>query len=362
MRCLLLVSGLCVFTLLASPLFAWKFKTHRDSVIRAFEYMEAPKAPELSKWSARLIKRIGGPEIHFRMGDKNGNTDVFGDTKIGTWWSGHDTELSLSGETINFTGLWHFITMYRPGKNGNAYDGFSIGHALPGSPGGNNHLLRSLLHNRRISDRGFPGLMISIPMDSSGVREAYRFRYREKGGRRFYSTTASSNYNAFQDTVFEPCSNAAAFWYDQALKGVSIRTAGIQHLDYLAHAMHMANDATVTHHVWNTLDHFHDSYEYWVNENVESLYRPVKVKELLDRFLREKGLTAERGLESITIQEIVIYFAGLSFNMPDPLYSESLEVRTRYGTAQYNASIAANILMMIKYVLDLHREEDLRRY
>ncbi|HPA71193.1 MAG TPA: hypothetical protein PKY31_02925 [Spirochaetota bacterium] len=348
--------------IIPKTLYAWKFYTHRSSVIRAFEYMEGPGGTKMQKWAARFVKYAGGDDLPQRLGDKNGNTDEFCDTRIGGWWSGYVTSMDIPGLTMNFTGFWHFITMSRPGSFGNAYDGFTPGRTLTGAPGGINSLLKSMLFNREILNSLPAGRCISLPVDNAGAIEAYRFRAHHSGTRRFFSKTPASNYANFQDAVFEPCSNAAAYWYGQALEGTATGVTDLQHLDYLGHAMHMANDATVTHHVWNTLEHFHDSYESWVNANADALYNPAKVRELLDGFFRARGIPSEPGLRGVLIQEIVIHFAGLSYNMPAPLYSESLAVRTNCGTAQYNASVAANILILEKYVYDLNLAANRRRF
>lgn len=353
---------LCAALITPSSLYAWKFYTHRSSVIRAFEYMEGPRGSKMQKWAARFVKYTGSEEMHNRLADKNGNTDEFSDTQVGGWWSGYDTSFALPGFSINYTSLWHFITMSRPGNFGNAYDGFSIRQPLPGNHAGFGYLLESMLYNREILNRGPAGCGISLPVDNAGAIQAYRFRAQHSGSRRFFSATPASNYDNFQDTVFEPCSNAAAYWYGQALEGTATGISDLQHLDYLGHVMHMANDATVTHHVWNTLDNFHESYENWVNENAASLYNPARVRELLDGFYAAHGITSELGLRNVLVQEIVIHFAGLSLNMPAPLYSESLAVRTNCGTAQYNASIAENILILLKYVYDLYIDAEHRRF
>lgn len=353
---------LCFALIIPPPLHAWKFGTHRYSVIKAFDYMEGATGTKMQNWAARFVKYAGGEEFHLRLGDKNGNTDEFSDTRIGEWWSGHDTALFLPGFTLNYTCLWHFITMSRPGSFGNAFDGFTPRQSLQGAFVSYNRLVRSMLHNREIAGTGFPGRGISIPLQTAAVTEAYRFRAQHSASRRFYSSTPPSNYGNFQDAVFEPCSNAAAFWYGQALEGTARGITDLQHLDYLGHAMHLANDATVTHHVWNTLDHFHESYESWVNENTASLYNPAKVRELIDGFYSAHGVTSEQGLRNVLIQEIVIHFAGLSLNMPAPLYSESLAVRTNCGSAQFNASVAENILILVKYVYDLYVDTEHRRY
>jgi len=362
MKRLIITFTLGALFLVPPPLRAWKFRTHRYSVINAFEYMEGPRGTAMQKWAARFIKYSGGSEIHLRIADKNGNTDEFGDTKIGGWWSGTDTSISLPGFLMNFTCFWHFIDMSRPGSFGNAYDGFSARRTLAGGYLNYNYLLRSMLHNREIRNHGPAGCLISLPVDGAGPIEAYRFRYRESSVRRYASTTPSSNYDNFQDAVFEPCSNASAYWYGQALEGTAPGVTDMQHLDYLGHAMHMANDATVTHHVWNTLDHYHESYETWVNENVGTLYNADRVRELITEFLQVHGVRTDQGLRNVLIQEIIIYYAGLSLNMPAPLYSESLAVRANCGAAQYNASVAQNILILTKYVMDLYAESERRRY
>ncbi len=358
------VLGLALFFMLAfvNAGSAWKYNTHKSSVIHAMNYMGSGNADSVQQWAAQFLKYMGGEDIAEQMGIKNGDTDDFKDTSVGGWWVGYRTNVSLFGFDTNFTSYWHFLTMFRPGHYGNAYDGYSYKYSPDDGFWGYNGLVKSLLYNQDVKNKDKAGRTISNPENGQGVRDGYKYRYQLSSSQKYYSTTPGSNYDDYQNIIFEPNSNAAVYWYFKALYGRVSSNIDRGHMLYLGHVMHMAGDANVTQHIWDTLDHYHTSYEGWVDENYYSLYNPGKVKELIDGFMAAYNIQNPSQLSNITLQEIFAYFAARSLNMPAPLYSEDYGVRYSNGYEQYNGSVAINVIIMEKYVYDLYIPESARKF
>lgn len=349
-----------IISLIPCQLNAWLYRTHHEAVTKAFEYMESPYAREAEKNAAHFLKISGGENIHIYIAEKSGNTDEFSDTRAAAWWKGKRNILELGKKRLNVSTLWHFLSIHQRGCFGNEFPGFSFSFTPKGGGTRFNELFRALVFNHRVECTGFAGLGISMPMRMLEPIEAYRFRGRISASRSYYSTTPSENYSHFHTAIFEPSTNAATFWYAQALEGTRQGITDIQHMGFLGHVMHLANDATVTHHLYSTLDHYHDDYERFVNEHLNLLYSERKVSELLTLFYQSK--TGKKGLHNIMIRDIILFFARRSATMTAPLYSELFETRRNCGKEQFCASVAENIIIITKYHLDIHLDEKSRRF
>ncbi|HNR88858.1 MAG TPA: hypothetical protein PKM65_11005 [Spirochaetota bacterium] len=341
---------------------AWKFNSHRDTVVKAFEFMESSHADYIQQWTANFLKYAGGSDIALKMGNKNGDTDNFYDTSIGGWWVGYRTHVGIFGFDTNFTSFWHFITMFRPGNYGNAYSGYSYKYSLEDGFWGLNGVIKSLLYNQDVRNSGNAGNNISYPTNGKGVKDAYKFRYQLSAGQKYYSTTSGGNYDDYQDIIFEPNSNASAYWYAKALEGRTPSNIGAAHLYYLGHVFHMVGDSNVTQHVWNTSDHNHVDYEGWVDDNRASLVNFARVKELVQEFKNAHGITSPDKLRNVTLQQITVFFATKAVNRPAPLYSKDYSVRVTNGAEEYNGSIAINVIVLEKYIYDLYLAESARKF
>jgi hypothetical protein len=341
-------------------LHAWQFGTHHAAVMKAFEFMEGPLASELQQKAAKFLKIYGGQNIPAVIAEKSGNTDDFSDTCAIAWWSGKLHTVDLGEKKVNISTLWHFLTIDYPGHFGNEYAGFSFRFTPPGGGTHYNEILRAILYNHTLASAGFAGYGISMPVRLIGPIEAYRFRARVSYSRAYFSTTPEKNYERLHNTIFEPSINAAAFWYSQSLDGTAKGISDIQHIGYLGHVMHLANDATVTHHLYSTLDHYHDAYEQFVDDHLPSLYSTTKVADLISLFHHSE--VGNKGLKMIMIKDIMLFFAHRSAGMTAPLYSDLYEVRKNCGTEQFCASIAQNVIIITKYYLDINIDEKSRRF
>ncbi|MCP4132459.1 MAG: hypothetical protein GY754_15915 [bacterium] len=341
---------------------AWKFDTHKDSVIDAFEYMEKQGHGSNEYFAAEFLKYAGGDDIAEELGQKNGETDSFTDTAIGAWWIGYWSHVTLFGMTASVTVYSHFITIFRPGVNGNAYDGYNYRNSLEDGFWGLNGLIKTMMYNMDVKNKGNAGRSVFNPAGGQGIKKAYRFRYQESAANKFYSTTSSRNYKDFQDVVFEPNSNAAAYWYGKALEGRISTTIEREQILYVATAMHMGGDANVVQHVWNTSDHNHFGYESWVNSNYGILYNEETVADLIDEFKEEHNISDDSQLKNITIQEIFVFFAKKAMNTPGPLYSKDYAIKFLAGASGYNGTVALNVLILRKYVYDLYTDESVRKF
>ncbi len=360
-KSLIFLLAICFFLSFAGKGNAWKFNTHRDSVIKAFEFMEI-QGNSNQKWVAQFIKYRGGSDIALRLGNKNGDTDNFRDTSIGGWWIGYRTHVGLFGFDVNYTSFWHFIAMFRPGHYGNPYDGYSYKYSPDDGFWGLNGVIKSLLYNQDVRNEGNAGRTISNPENGQGVRNAYRFKYQLSSSQKYYSTTPSSNYEDYQDIIFEPNSNGAAYWYGKALYGRTSTTVDGIHIEYLGHVFHMAGDACVTQHVWDTSDHNHVAYEGWIDDNRDSLYNSFLVQQYLNEFRSAFGITSLSGYSALRIQDIILFFASKAVNMPGPLYSKDYNTWQTVGSREYAMAVAVNIVILEKYVSDLYVAATNRRF
>ncbi len=351
---------LCAIVSVPNPLNAWLYGTHHAAVLKAFEYMEGPLASVEQKNAVRFLKISGGNDIHIIIAGKSGNTDEFSDTCAESWWNGKRTAIDLRTKRINISTLWHFLSITKPGCFGNEFPGFSFSFAPPEGGTRYNELLRALLFNHKVEKSGFAGRGISMPVQSISPIEAYRFRGRFSAFRSYYSITSLENYSRFQSVVFEPSTNVAAFWYGQALEGTAVGITNLQHIGFLGHVLHIANDATVTHHLYSTFDHYHDEYEKFVNDNLSLLYSQRKVSELISLFYNSS--VGREGLANIMIRDIIFFFARRSAGMTASLYSDLFETRKNCGKEQFCASVAENIIIITKYFIDIHRDDTIRRY
>jgi hypothetical protein len=68
----------------------------------------------------------------------------------------------------------------------------------------------------------------------------------------------------------------------------------------------------------------------------------------------------DKDLKNVTIQEIITFFASETLLDTGPLYSNDTAVRMEAGIKGLNASIAVNVLIMEKYILDLFTPEQQR--
>lgn len=359
MKKIFLIIFTLIISLASSSLYAWTFDTHKLSVIKAFEYMKSDKATFEQEWMADYLESIGGPDIAIKIGDKNGDTDKFEDTKLGSWWMGYWT--SMFGN--NFTAFNHFITMFREGDYGNAYSGYSYKYSLEDGFWGRNGLLKTAFYNKKVKNKGNAGNKISSPENGKGIIDAYRFKSQESGKQSFYSNTPDSNYKKYQNMIFEPSSNAAAYWYKKTLSEQTPETVDARHIEYLGHVMHMINDSSVTHHVWNTLDHNHTTYETWVTDNLDQMYDQDRVSEIITEFKESYNITVLSDLRNLTIQEILVSLGQTALNDPSPLYSKEESVWLKSGKEGFSASVAANIILIEKYGQDLFlTDESLRKF
>ena len=341
--------------------YAWKFNTHKASVTDAFGYLEASTDPD-QLWIATFLKTAGGDDIANYCGQKNGDTDNFYDTSIGKWWYQYRTHVTIFGIEANYTSFWHFISMFQPGHNGNDYDGFSFRYSLAGGFWNLNKLVKFFLRNQNIRNENFAGENISNPENGAGVIEAYRFQFQSDGSNKSYSTTPDENYDKYQNVIFEPGTNAAAYWYDRALDGQDSTTVEQTHIGYLGHVLHLAGDANVTQHVWDTSDHYHLDYEDWMDSHYAALLDPVRVTQLIDEFRTAMSINGDDELVNIQIRDIIIFFADKAMLYMGPLYSEDETVRLAAGYEEYNGSVAANVLIFEKYVYDLYVVSSDRTY
>lgn len=349
-------------TILGMPysLYAWLYGTHHAAVTKAFKYMESPRASADQRSAATFLKKYGGNDIHIVIAEKSGNTDDFSDTYAESWYSGKRYIIDLGSKRINISTLWHFLSIQKDGCCGNDLPGFSFNFAPPEGGTHYNELLRTLVFNHKVGNAGFAGYGISIPIRLVSPIEAYRFRGRFSAYRAYYSITSDENYSRFQSTIFEPSTNSCVFWYEQALEGIKVGTTDLHHIGFLGHVMHLANDATVTHHLYSTLDHYHDEYEKFVNDNLPLMYSETKVNELIALFY--DSTIGRKGLTNIMIRDIILFFARRSAEMTAPLYSDLFETRKNCGREQFCASVAANIIILTKYYLDIRIDEVHRRY
>ncbi|MCP4133330.1 MAG: hypothetical protein GY754_20345 [bacterium] len=341
---------------------AWQFNTHKDSVVDAFEYMESKTDGTGEYFAANFLKYAGGDDVAEKLGIKNSETDDFYDTSIGGWWIGYRTHGEIGGFVANFTSFWHFFSMFRPGTNGNAYDGYSYQYSMGDGFWGNNGLMYSALYNQDVQNKGNAGKEIFNDTGGKGVKSAYKFKYQNSASEQYYSTTPDNNYDDYQDVIFEPSSNAGAYWYGRSIEGKSSTTITWDTLQYLGSTLHMAGDANVTQHVWDTSDNYHTGYEGWVNDNYTSLFDVTVVEDYIEEFKTEYSITDDSQLKNITLQEIFVFFANKALNNTAPLYSEDSEVRRAAGIIGYNGAVAINVLILEKYVYDLYVEEDLRKF
>lgn len=347
---------MCISACMPTPLNAWQYQTHLTAVINAFEYMGGQLASADQTKAAHFLKNFGGDDIHIIIARKSGNTDEFTDTYATSWWNGKRGNIDLGSKRINISTLWHFLSITKQGCCGNEFPGFSFSFAPPRSGTHYNKLLRAFLFNHKVENTGFAGFGISMPIRLIGPIDAYRFRGQSTAFRAFYSITPEKNYLQLQNTIFEPSTNAAAFWYAQAIEGTRVGMTDIQHIGYLGHVMHLANDATVTHHLYSTLDHYHDEYEQFVNDNLPSLYSETKVNELISLFYNSAA--GRKCLKNTMIRDIILFFARRSAGMTAPLYSDLFEVRKNCGKEQFCASVAENVIIITKYYLDIHCERN----
>jgi hypothetical protein len=362
MKKFLIILGVVMFSLsLAGKGNAWKFNTHRDTVIKAFEFMET-QGDANQKWIVQFLKYRGGSDIALRVGNKNGDTDNFRDTSIGGWWIGYRTNVGIFGFDVNYTSFWHFISMFRPGHFGNPYDGYSYRYSLDDGFWGLNGVIKSLLYNQDVRNEGNAGRTISNPENGQGVRSAYRFKYQLSESQKYYSTTPSSNYEDYQNIIFEPNSNSAAYWYGKALYGRTSTTVDSAHIEYLGHVFHMAGDACVTQHVWDTSDHNHVSYEGWVDDNRSNLHSASLIQQYVNECKSAFGISTPARYGELRIQDIILFFAGKAVNLPGPLYSKDYNLWQQVGSLEYAMSIAINIIILEKYVNDLYVAPAIRRY
>lgn len=340
---------------------AWNFNTHRDSVTYALQYMKS-RGNTNQKWIASFLEYRGGSDIAAVCGQKNGDTDNFYDTSIGGWWVGYRTNVALLGFNVNYTSFWHFINMSRPGHFNNAYDGYSYRYSIDDGFFTTMGLIKSLLYNQDTRNAGNAGNNISYPEYGQGARDAYRFRLQLSGAQKYYSSTPGGNYDDYQDTVYEPSTNAAAYWYGKALSGRDASNADRLHMGYIGHVLHLAGDANVTQHVWDTSGSYHSEYEGWMDKNYASLYDPSRVAQFVDEFNASYGITSEEQLKGVTVQQIISFFAAKALNQPGPLYSQDEAVRKKSGYEEYNGSVAVNILILEKYVYDLYAASNDRKF
>ena len=340
---------------------AWNFNTHRDSVLTALQYMSA-NGNSNQQWAASYLKYRGGSDIAAVCGQKDGDTDNFYDTSVGGWWIGYRTHVSLLGFNVNYTSFWHFINMSRPGHSNNAYDGYSYRYSFDDGFFSTMSLIKNLLYNQDTRNSGNAGNNISYPEYGQGARDAYRFRFQLSGSQKYYSSTSGGNYDDFQDTVYEPSTNAAAYWYGKALYGRDASNADRLHIGYLGHVLHLAEDANVTQHVWDTTGSYHTDYEGWMDTNHASLYDPSKVAQLINDFNASYGITSDEQLKNVTLQQIMSFFAAKALNQPGPLYSQDDAVRRKAGYEEYNGSVAINVIILEKYIYDLYVASNYRRF
>ncbi len=362
MKKLLLIIFTLSITFGTSSLYAWKFDTHKTSVIKAFEFMESENASVAQKWIGDYIKYNGGSDIADKMGDKNGNTDHFEDTAFGSWWTGYRSHFMVFGNHITFTAMSHFTTMFRDGEANNTYDGYSYKHSLDDGFWGLNGVMKTAMGSFKMKNDGNAGNGISNPENGQGILQAYKFKYQESGNQKYYSTT--DNYKKkYKYVVFEPASNAAAYWYSKTLAGQTPDSIDSRHIEYIGHVMHYLNDSNVAQHVWNTLDHNHSSTETWIDDRIDSMCQDDQVATIIGEFKDALDITHDSQLRDITIQEINTYFGQMALADPSTLYSKSDAVRLAFGKKAFTKTVAVNVVLMEKYIWDLYvTDESLRKF
>lgn len=345
------------------PSFAWHTDTHKYTVTKAFSFMESSSATSQEAWIAQYVRYLGSNQIDQIMADKCAEVDNMKDLEFGGWWIGYWTGLNLFGyDLISLTVYSHFMTMYRPGTFGNAYDGYNYKNSPADGWFGANTWLKNLFYNMQARSKGNAGTGISNPANGQGVLDAYKFQYQLSANQKFYSTTPKSNYEDFQTIIFEPLSNAASYWFGKALEGENHTNLESVRLNYLGHVMHYCGDGNTVQHVWDTSDHNHYDYEHWVDLNRESLYDAAVVREMIESFKVSKGITEDSQLANVKVQDIILFFALKTASKPDALYSKATDVYTTSGKNGLNGSIATNVLIMEKFIYTLYQNEGARKF
>lgn len=362
MKKLLLLILTMSITFGTSSLYAWKFDTHKASVVKAFEFMESENATEEQKWIADYIKYIGGTDIADKIGEKNGKTDHFEDTAFGSWWTGYRSHFMVFGNHITFTAMSHFTTLFREGENGNPYSGYSYKYSLDDGFWGLNGVMNTVVGSFKMKNDGNAGNSISNPENGQGMLEAYKFQYQESDNQKFYSST--DNYKQkYKNVIFEPASNAGAYWYGKTLQGQTPESIDGRHIEYLGHVMHYLNDSNVAQHVWNTLDHNHSSTESWIDERLDQMFENDKITTIIEDFKNSFDITHNSELRDITIQEINTYFGKMALMDPSTLYSKEDSVRLAFGKKAFTKTVAVNVILLEKYIWDLYlTDESLRKF
>ena len=356
----------------AGALYSWTGSTHIRTVQDAVSFMKGSQATETEKWIISFLEyrsQLGNADFTGYVGNKNRDTDNFKDTEMDGWWCFASCTFSIVGvDFANYTSFWHFLTLSRPGRYNN-YDGYSYRYSLPDDFWGLNGVTKSYLYNRHCNNEGKAGNSISYPSSGSlGVKSGYRQRYVYNGSL-YNSTTPSGNYDDYQDIIWEPLNNAAVYWYGRALRNRSGSPASSGNVNYydlglLGHALHMAGDANVPQHLWNTLSHYHSDYEGWVNSIRATLYDQAMVNDLVREFF-----ALYPDLRTVSLNTMMLYFANSSYQETyalwidtDSMNSTTQAIMLDRAKKQYNRSVALNVLMMVKYVYDLYVDDNQRRF
>jgi len=368
----LVLSVLLPVFLYAGPLYSWTGPTHVRTVQDAVTFMKGGNATATENWIVSFLEyrsQLGNVNLATYVGNKNRDTDNFLDTEMDGWWCFASCTFSIAGiDFANYTSFWHFLTLSRPG-NFNNYDGYSYRYSLPDDFWGLNGVTKSYLYNRQCNNEGRAGNAISYPSTGSlGVKSAYRQRYVYEGTL-YSSGTSSGNYEDYQTIIWEPLSNAAVYWYGRALKNRStspVTSSNVSYYDLglLGHALHMAGDANVPQHLWNTLSHNHSDYENWVNSISASLYDTAMVNGFVRDFLARYP-----DLRAVSLNTMILHFANVSYQETYALWidtgsmnSTTAAIMMDRAKKQYNRSVALNVLMISKYVYDLYVSDNQRRF
>jgi hypothetical protein len=353
-------------------LYSWSGSTHSQTVQSAVNFMKGSKATAYEKWAIAFLEyrsQLYNVDFTSYVAKKNTDTDNFLDTEMDGWWCFASCTFSLAGlDFANYTSYWHFATLSRSG-NYNNYDGYSYKYSLPDDFWGLNGVTKSYLYNRHCNNKGNAGRNVSNPVSGSlGVKSAYRQKYVYNGSL-YNSSTPSGNYEDYQTIIWEPLTNAAVYWYGRALRNNSTSPALSSNVNYadlglLGHAMHMAGDANVPQHLWNTLSHNHSSYESWVDSIRGTIYDENQVNTFVRQFL-----TSYPDLKTVSLNTMILYFANISYQETHPLWisTDSMEpylasTITEMAKKQYNRSVAVNVLLMQKFVNDLYAADNQRKF
>lgn len=295
-----------IATLSASSVFGMKGLAHKETAKMAYEFLQ--NGTEKQRWIA------GFYEYH---ADRNGTSyaetiakaapqpDDFLDTVIGGWWVGYRYYASVQFLTnINFTSYWHFTSSFRPGKYGDIHSGFWYRVAPDDGFFGLNGIIKTVLYNQEIKSGSYEnakGLVLGLKdifqvftQDWVGLAKDFYMgeksdfgipgapdvlhNYQAQSSAHRGNTTEAawakrvpaSNWDDYQDVVFNPGANAGQWWYNEFTTYAEFTNMTDNLLRTLGYTMHWASDSATPQHVWSTTAHYHVDFESHIDEVISS--------------------------------------------------------------------------------------------